>query len=133
MRNDGSSHGLGWTSLILGAALAGTGLLAASLACVGIACDDSAAAATWNAGLAGTLIACCSAAALYRHQAWADWSNLVLGGWTVAAPFLLGFGPETPAWMHVAVGSCAAAIAALQLLAIGEAQRRPRVESAAHR
>ncbi|MGX9121065.1 SPW repeat protein, partial [Mesorhizobium sp. BHbsci] len=61
---------------------------------------------------------CCSAVALYRYGAWAEWSNLALGCWAVVAPFLLGFGSaQTPMWTHVVVGLCVATIAILQLRA----------------
>ncbi|WP_119274900.1 SPW repeat protein [Taklimakanibacter deserti] len=132
MRHEVPSKALEWTSLILGAGLACTGLVAASLACVGIVCDDTSAA-TWNAGLVGTLIACCSAALLYRYETWAEWSNLAFGSWTMVAPFLLGFGAESPMWIHVVVGICVTTIAAWQLLAGSKAWTGSRTRSAAHR
>lgn len=106
MRNEVSNKGLEWTNLVLG-----VGLACAALAFTGIP------AAAWNAGVVGVLVACCSAAALYRQGAWAEWSNMTLGYWTVAAPFLLGFGAADGAmWTHVLVGICVAAIATMQLM-----------------
>jgi hypothetical protein len=105
------SRGLEWTNLILGA----------GLACVAMLTELPAVA--WNAGIVGVLIVCCSAVALYSYGAWAEWSNLALGTWAMAAPFVLGFGSVPAAmWMHVAVGLCVAAIAAMQI----SASRRPR-------
>ncbi|MGX9119062.1 SPW repeat protein [Mesorhizobium sp. BHbsci] len=105
MRNEVPSKGLEWTNLVLGAVLACAAFMFAGLP-----------AAAWNAGIVGTLIVCCSAVALYRYGAWAEWSNLTLGCWAVIAPFLLGFGSaQTPMWTHVVVGLCVATIAILQL------------------
>lgn len=105
MRSEVPSKGLEWTNLILGA-----GLACAAFLFVG------APAAAWDAGIVGTLIVCCSAVALYRYSAWAEWSNLTLGCWAVVAPFLLGFGaPGNPMWTHVLLGLCVATIAAVQL------------------
>jgi hypothetical protein len=74
--------------------------------------------AAWNAGIVGTLIVCCSAVALYRYGAWTEWSNLTLGCWAVAAPFVLGFwSAQGPMWTHVVIGLCVATIAVVQLVA----------------
>jgi len=106
MRNEAASKALETTNLILGA-----GLACAAFAFTGVP------AAAWNAGIAGVLVACCSAAALYRYGAWAEWSNMTLGYWMVVAPFLLGFGAAKGAmWTHVLVGICVAAIATMQLM-----------------
>jgi hypothetical protein len=105
MTNDVPSKGLDWTNLVLGAGLACAAFAFAALP-----------AAAWNAGIGGVLIACCSAVALYRYGTWAEWSNLILGCWAVAAPFLLGFGSAPAAmWTHVLVGLGVAAIAIIQL------------------
>lgn len=107
MKNEVPNKRLEWTNLVLGAGLACSAFIFAGLP-----------AAAWNAGIVGTLIVCCSAMALYRYGAWAEWSNLALGSWAVVAPFLLGFGSaQTPIWTHVVVGICVATIAILQLRA----------------
>ena len=112
MTSEVPSKGLEWTNLILGA----------GLACAAFAFTDVPAAA-WNAGIAGALIACCSAVALYRYGAWAEWSNLTLGCWAIAAPFLLGFGSAQGAmWAHVMVGLCVATIAIMQLSSASKAE-----------
>ncbi|RXT55971.1 hypothetical protein B6S44_07760 [Bosea sp. Tri-44] len=112
MTNEIPSKGLEWTNLVLGAILACAAFLFA---------DPSTAA--WNAGIVGALIVCCSLVALYRYGDWTEWSNLTLGCWAVAAPFLLGFkSAEGPMWTHVVVGLCVATIAAGQLVASRKAQ-----------
>jgi hypothetical protein len=71
----------------------------------------------WDAAVVGILIACCSAVALARYGAWAEWSNIVLGCWAVVAPWVLGFSSaQTPTWTHVIIGICVACIAAAQLV-----------------
>jgi hypothetical protein len=112
MTSEVPSKGLEWTNLVLGACLA----------CAAFAFAELPAAA-WNAGIVGVLIACCSAVALYRYGAWAEWSNVALGCWAVAAPFLLGFGSAQAAmWTHVLVGLCVATIAIIQLSSGRKAQ-----------
>ena len=105
MRNEVSNKGLEWTNLVLG-----VGLACAALAFTGIP------AAAWNAGVVGVLVACCSAAALYRQGAWAEWSNIALGCWVAISPFALGF-TNAPAatWSLILVGSSVAFIAAMQI------------------
>ena len=110
MTSEVPSKGLEWTNLVLGAGLACGAFAFATLP-----------AAAWNAGIVGLLIACCSAVALYRYGAWAEWSNLTLGCWAMAAPFVLGFGSEQSAmWTHVVVGLCVAAIAIIQISSGGK-------------
>lgn len=105
MTSEVPSNGLEWTNLILGACLACAAFLFAGQP-----------AAAWNAGIAGLLIVCCSAMALYRYDIWAEWSNLTLGCWVMAAPFLLGFGAvQTPMWTHALIGLCIATIAIVQI------------------
>jgi uncharacterized membrane protein len=106
MRNEAASKGLETINLILG-----VGLACAAFVFTGVP------AAAWSAGIVGVLVASCSAAALYRYGAWAEWSNMTLGYWTVVAPFLLGFGTDKAAmWTHVLVGICVAAVATMQLM-----------------
>jgi hypothetical protein len=105
MNNEIPSKGLEWTNLLLGVALACAAFLFAALP-----------AAAWNAGIVGILIATCSAVALYKYAAWAEWSNITLGSWAVISPFLLGFGSvPTPMWTHVLIGLCVVTVAVLQL------------------
>ncbi|OAP39209.1 SPW repeat protein [Sinorhizobium americanum] len=107
MRNEVPSKSLEWSNLVLGVCFIYAAYMFGGLP-----------AAAWNAGITGTLIVCCSAVALTRYGAWAEWSNLLLGCWAVVAPFLLGFGSESVAmWTHVLLGLCVATIAAIQLFA----------------
>jgi hypothetical protein len=107
MESEAPSKGLEWINLILGVGLACAAFLFTELP-----------TAAWNAGIIGVLIASCSAVALYRYGAWAEWSNITLGSWAVLSPFLLGFGSAPlPMWTHVVIGLCVATIATLQLRA----------------
>jgi hypothetical protein len=106
MINQVPSKGLEVTNLVLGAALA----------CAAFMFSGTPAAA-WNAGVTGLLIAAFSYAALKSYAPWTEWSNLALGCWVVAAPFLLNFvSAELATWTHVLLGACVASIAASQLL-----------------
>jgi SPW repeat-containing protein len=101
MKNEGPNKGLEWTNLILGICLAFAAFMFAAIP-----------ASEWNAGIVGTLIACCSAIALYCYGDWAEWSNLTLGSWAGVPPFLLGFGSApTAIWTHAVIGLSVATIA----------------------
>jgi hypothetical protein len=107
MSNDVPSKALEWTNLILGAGLGCAAFMFTELP-----------VAAWNMGIVGALIACCSAVALYRYAPWTEWSNLTLGCWAIAAPFLFGFGAApAPTWTFILVGFCVASIATMQLMA----------------
>jgi hypothetical protein len=107
MKSEVSNRGLEWINLIVGIGFAGTAFMSADVA-----------SADWNAGIVGALIAFCSAAALYRYGAWTEWSNIILGSWAIASPFVLGFsGMAGATWTCFAVGICVATVATLQLLA----------------
>ncbi|WP_071000394.1 SPW repeat protein [Methylobacterium sp. C1] len=111
MTKQNPNRPLEWTNLLLGGCLA-----CAALAMGGLP------AAAWDAGTVGVLIACCSAAALARYGAWAEWTNIGLGCWAVAAPFVLGFGAvQAPMWAHVILGACVVGIAAVQLVSASKA------------
>lgn len=112
MRTEAVGRALETTNMVLGVCLA-----CGAFAFAGIP------AAAWNAGIVGLLITCCAVAALYRYATWAEWSNMTLGYWTVASPFLLGFGSSAGAmWTHVLIGICVAAIATMQLMAKRDAR-----------
>ena len=105
LNNQTPSKGLEWLNLLLGSGLA--------LAAFAFAGETVAA---WNAGIVGTLIACCAAVALYRYGAWAEWSNIALGCWAAISPFALGFTSAPAAtWSLILVGSSVAFIAAMQI------------------
>jgi hypothetical protein len=110
MKSEVPNKGLEWTNLVLGLVLA-----CAAFALGGLS------TAVWDAAVVGILIACCSAIALTRYGAWAEWTNVVLGCWAVIAPWVLGFsGAQTAMWTHVVIGICVACIAAAQLFSGGK-------------
>jgi len=62
-------------------------------------------AAAWNAYISGGLVVISAVWALAWPQLWAEWLNLALGLWLVAAPFSLGFQTQTaPTWNQILVG-----------------------------
>lgn len=73
-------------------------------------------AAAWNAWVIGVVIALIAIGALVAFAEWEEWVNLVLGVWTVIAPWALGFAAVTAAvWAHVIAGVLVAVLAALEL------------------
>jgi peptidoglycan/LPS O-acetylase OafA/YrhL len=79
--------------------------------------------ATWNAGVCGLVIGLLAALAITRLQEWEEWSNALLGLWTAAAPWILGFaGTMTALWTHVLVGLAVVVLAAVELWLIHGSQ-----------
>jgi uncharacterized membrane protein len=69
--------------------------------------------AAWNAWIVGAAITVFAAAALYAFNEVEEWGNLVLGLWTLIAPWVLGFSAVTTAlWVHVVAGIVVAVLAA---------------------
>lgn len=70
---------------------------------LGFAGEPLAAATAWVTGL---VIAVVALAALFiKSVAWVESISLAMGVWTVAAPWILGFGTVMFAlWAHVAAG-----------------------------
>lgn len=61
--------------------------------------------AAWNAYGVGIIIAVLSIAALIKFKFWEEWSNLVLGCWLGASPWLVGYDATAAAtWNHVITG-----------------------------
>lgn len=73
-------------------------------------------AAMWNAVALGLLIAGAAVLALIRVRAWEEWTNVVLGVWLVASPWLLGFGTLAPAMGSAVAAGLAVAVLALWAL-----------------
>lgn len=48
-------------------------------------------AAMWNLYIVGIVIAALAAVALFAFQVWEEWTNLALGAWLFASPWVLGF------------------------------------------
>lgn len=73
-------------------------------------------AASWNAWIAGLLIAIVGVWTIANYQNWEEWLNLALGVWTLVSPWLLGFAAIGSAvTMHVVVGLIVAALAIFEL------------------
>ena len=49
------------------------------------------APAAWHAWIAGAVVVLIAAGALLAFHAYEEWANLVVGLWTVAAPWVIGF------------------------------------------
>src|SRR3954454_19604808 len=69
-----------------------------------------------NAHIAGIVIAILAIAALAAFAVWEEWLNLIVGLWTLIAPWVLGFeGAKTAMTIHVVVGIAVAVLAAIEL------------------
>jgi hypothetical protein len=72
--------------------------------------------AAWNAWVAGAAIALIAVGALVAFHDYEEWANLIIGLWTVVAPWVLGFSALTAAvWVHVIAGLVVAIVAAARL------------------
>lgn len=72
--------------------------------------------ASQNAYVAGIVIAVLAIAALAAFAVWEEWLNLIVGLWTLIAPWVLGFHGDSKAMMvHVIVGIAVAVLAAIEL------------------
>jgi hypothetical protein len=72
--------------------------------------------ASQNAYVAGIVIAVLAIAALAAFAVWEEWLNLIVGLWTLIAPWVLGFQANTKAMtVHVIVGIAVAVLAAVEL------------------
>lgn len=79
----------------------------------GYAAESTAMWSAWVAGAVMTLIAAGAVVAFHQYE---EWANLVLGLWTIAAPWALGFaGIAAAMWSHVLAGVVVAALAAVGL------------------
>jgi len=72
--------------------------------------------AMWSAALIGVLAIVIALAGFVELREWEGWTSLVLGLWTLVAPWALGFSGVTAAMAcHLGVGVVVAALAALEL------------------
>ena len=72
--------------------------------------------ASYNAWIAGILIAGLAVAALYAFELWEEGVQLVVGLWSAVSPWVLGFAANPRAmWPHVGVGLIVAIIAVIEL------------------
>lgn len=71
------------------------------------------ASAAWNAWIVGAMVALIAIGALVSFHEYEEWANLVLGLWSIVAPWVLGFAAVTAAaWAHVIAGIVVAVLAA---------------------
>jgi hypothetical protein len=68
-----------------------------------------------NANVAGIAIAVLALAALAEFAVWEEWLNLIVGLWTLASPWILGFQGTTAMTVHVLIGAAVALLAAIEL------------------
>ncbi|MBF9232652.1 SPW repeat protein [Microvirga alba] len=72
--------------------------------------------AAWNAWFCGALALFIALSAISRAYDWEEWLNLIVGLWTAASPWLLGFfGVVAAMWVHLFVGLGLVAFAAMEL------------------
>ena len=66
----------------------------------------ASSAATWNLYIVGIAVAVVAAGALFAFQVWEEWTNVVLGAWLFASPWVLGFSSSAVLmWNAVVVGA----------------------------
>jgi hypothetical protein len=69
--------------------------------------------ATWNAWIVGAVVTLIAVGALIAFHGYEEWLHLVLGLWTIMAPWALGFAATATAmWAHVITGLVIALFAA---------------------
>ena len=70
----------------------------------------------WVWVVAGVVIAVLAVAALAAFAVWEEWLNLIVGLWTLIAPWVLGFQVNRTAMtVHVVVGILVAVLAAIEI------------------
>jgi hypothetical protein len=73
-------------------------------------------AESWNAWIAGMVIAALSIAALSAFAEWEEWLNLIVGLWVVVSPWVLSFsGNVTAMWTHIVIGAVVAILAGVEI------------------
>jgi SPW repeat len=73
-------------------------------------------AESWNAWIAGAVIAALSVVALSAFAEWEEWLNLVVGLWVIVSPWVLSFSANATAmWTNVIVGIVVAVLAAVEI------------------
>jgi hypothetical protein len=69
--------------------------------------------AAWNAWLVGAVLAVIGLVAMYAHHQSEEWMSMMVGLWSVVAPWVLGFAAvSAAATMHVLAGIIVAVVAA---------------------
>jgi hypothetical protein len=91
-------------------------LLAGLLICLPSFFASAGEAAAWNAWAIAGLIGFNSGLALLGAPAWEEWTNVVLGVWVAASPWLFHFQAQSGStWSYALLGCAVAACAAVQL------------------
>ena len=76
---------------------------------------------TQNAVISGIVIAVLAIAALAAFAVWEEWLNLIVGLWTLASPWILGFQDATKATtVCVVVGILVAILAAVEIWMVSQ-------------
>jgi hypothetical protein len=111
-------HWQDWGNLVLGLwvfispwilqQIMATGAEAATVATSGLA--------AWNLYIVGIAVAALAGAALFAFQAWEEWTNLALGAWLFASPWVLGFSSSALLmWNAVIAGALVVVLAGLAI------------------
>ncbi len=75
--------------------------------------------ATWNAWAGGAVVILIAILAVSHLYDWEEWLNLIAGLWIGVSPWMLDFNGITSALaVHVVIGLCIVALAAMELLRI---------------
>jgi len=74
----------------------------------------------WASSLAVILI---SLAAIAAFAKWEEWTNLILGIWLIASPWILGFAHTRAMHFSIGVGLAITFLAALELFLLYDADR----------
>src|SRR5580698_3879418 len=91
-------------------------LLAGLLICLPSIFASAGEAAAWNAWTVAGLIGFNAGLALLGAPAWEEWTNVVLGLWVAASPWVFHFQTQTGStWGYLILGCAVAACAAVQL------------------
>ncbi len=60
--------------------------------------------ASWNSWIFGIVVMVLSGSAMLMPQRWQEWSNVLVGLWLIAAPFVLLFSQPQAFWNHIVLG-----------------------------
>lgn len=115
-----------WLNVVLGVwIVASPWALRHAMAAAGVMAGEAplgeaTQAVMWNMYIVGILIAATAAGALIAFQTWEEWTNIVLGGWLLFSPWVLGFSSVTALMWNAVIGG--AIVVVLAGWAIGTAQ-----------
>ena len=102
-----------WTNLVFGLWLFFSPWLLQYLAAMPYTTQTTA---SWNSIVFGAAVVVFAVWALFVPKIWEEWTNLILGLWLIASPWVLGFSMETLATTNmVIVGLVIAALSGVAL------------------